>query len=85
MDAYHPEYCSWWGEKALKEFIEDKGVICYNIGWIVHEDTDMITLSSMVGGDGKSVSHIERIPKGCIIERTVLKKSKIIVYEKRRR
>ena len=72
-DAYHPEACSWWGFDDLKEFIEDDGYIVQNVGYIVHENKDFITIASMVGDHGKSVSHIERIPKGFIIKKQLLR------------
>ena len=72
-DAYHPENCNWWGFDELREFVEDDGYIAQNIGWIVHENKDILTIVSMLGDSGKSISHIQRIPKGTIIEKKLLK------------
>ena len=72
-DAFHPENCNWWGFEELEDFVKSQEFIAYNVGWVVHEDKEMLTICSMTASDGKSVSHIQRIPKGCIIERKKIK------------
>jgi len=67
-DAFHPEHCNWWDIVELDEFIQCEEWIAYNVGWIVHEDKDFYTIAGMVAGGGKAVSHIQRIPKGCVME-----------------
>lgn len=67
-DAFHPERCNWWDFEEVKDFVEDTEFIVWNAGWIIHEDKNFYTLSSMIAGHGKAVSHIQRIPKGCVIE-----------------
>ncbi|MCH7690074.1 MAG: hypothetical protein IIA17_03395, partial [candidate division Zixibacteria bacterium] len=55
-------------------FVEDSGFIVENVGYIVQENKEFITIASMVGDNGKSISHVERIPKGTIISKELLKK-----------
>ena len=72
-DAFHPENCKWYGQDDLDEFVMDCDFICENVGWVVHEDKDMITLASMVSGDNKSYSHIQRIPVGCVVKKKIIR------------
>lgn len=72
-DAFHPEHCNWWGMEELEEFVKSTEFIAWNVGVIVHEDKEFYTIASMVAEDGKSISHIQRIPKGCVIEIKKLK------------
>ena len=67
-DAFHPEQCNWWGFKEVKDFVESDGFIAWNFGCIIHEDKNFYTIASMIVEGGNAVSHIQRIPKGCIIE-----------------
>lgn len=67
-DAFHPHSGGWFNEEQLSEFIEDTDFLCCNVGWVVHEDKDMVTIAGMVSKQDQ-VSSIQRIPKGCIISR----------------
>lgn len=73
MDAYHKENCAWDDFKEVEKFVNDKGFIAFNLGWIIHEDKGMVTIASMMADNGKAVCHMERIPKGTIIKRRLLK------------
>lgn len=73
LDAFHPVNCKWTDLEELEEFIKDESFIAENVGWIVHKNKDMTTIASMVADSGGQVSHIERIPNGCIKEIKQLK------------
>lgn len=71
-DAFNPAESKWMGEKDLDDFIADVDFVVCNMGWIIHEDKNMVTIASMVSKQ-QAVAHIQRIPKGCIIKRTKIK------------
>ncbi|MEK7113028.1 MAG: hypothetical protein AAB875_06985 [Patescibacteria group bacterium] len=72
-DAFHQEPCQWENNKGIKAFIEDTDFIVESVGWIVHEDKRMITISPMRSLRLNSWSHLQRIPIGTIIKKRGLK------------
>jgi hypothetical protein len=71
-DAFHPYHGGWMTDEALEEFLEDTDYLCCNVGWIVHENKEMVTIAGMLSKQD-SASHIQRIPTGCIVKRTRIK------------
>jgi hypothetical protein len=67
-DAFCPVIEKWRDEEEIDEFLRDTDFLVCNIGWVIHEDKDMVTISGMVSKQ-EAVAHIQRIPKGCIILR----------------
>jgi hypothetical protein len=72
-DAFHPETCGWMSEKDVDEFCKDAEYICEYVGWIIKEDKRTITIASMISGKNGAFSHIQKIPKGCILKKKVIK------------
>lgn len=68
-DSFHPNNCGWMDEEDVKEFLEDTDYVCENIGWIIDENEHLVTIASMRSGEHNTLSHIQRIPTGCILER----------------
>ena len=71
-DAFHPFNCKWNNDEDVEEFLSDTDYMCCNLGWVIHEDKKMVTIASMVSKQDQ-VSHIQRIPIGCIIKRVKIK------------
>lgn len=68
-DAFAPLGGGWMNEEGIDEFISDTDYLCCNIGWVIHENKDMVTIAGMISKQD-AVSQIQRIPKGCIIKRS---------------
>jgi len=66
-DAFHPENCGWYSKGDVDDFVSDSQYQCESVGWILHQDERMVTVHSMRSGNIGSVSHIQRIPRGCIL------------------
>jgi len=71
-DAFMPAKMGWFHEEDVQDFLSDTDYLCCNLGWVIHEDKNMVTIASMVSKQD-SVSHIQRIPKGCILQRKKIK------------
>lgn len=70
-DAFNPAECKWMNEKDIDDFLNDFDFIVCNVGWVIHENKEMITIVGMASKQ-EAVGHIQRIPKGCVIKRTPL-------------
>ena len=73
FDAFHQDGCRWTSKDELEEFIKDNEFLCKNVGWVIHQDKSMITVSSQITSKGEQASHIQRIPIGCIKNIKILK------------
>lgn len=67
-DAFHPHHGGWLNEDGIDDFIADTDYLVCNVGWVIHEDKKMVTIAGMISKQD-SVSHIQRIPTGCIVKR----------------
>src|SRR5919109_5659917 len=67
-DASSPMTCRWWTQGEMRDWIAGE-VIAETVGWIVHEDSVMLTLGSQVFGFDAVWDHLQRIPIATIIER----------------
>ena len=57
-----------WKDKDEFDIYKKERMIITEIGWIVHEDKDIIILCSQVAGD-TDLGNMTRIPKGMILSR----------------
>lgn len=71
-DAFNPAESKWMDETAIDDFLSDCDFLVCNVGWVIHENKEMVTIAGMVSKQN-AVAHIQRIPKGCIIKRTTIK------------
>lgn len=70
-DAFNPANNGWMDESGIDNFLEDTDFMVCNLGWVIHESKEMVTIASMISKQD-AVSHIQRIPTGCIISRKVI-------------
>ena len=71
-DAFHQEPCRWNSWKKINEFFNDPDFQVETVGWIIKEDKEYILISPMKSLHDNSFGHIQKIPKGTIIEKKIL-------------
>lgn len=71
-DAFAPALNGWMTTDEVNEFIKDKDFIVTSVGFVIHEDKDMVTLVSQTSKQD-NYSHLQRIPKGCIVRSKTIK------------
>jgi hypothetical protein len=68
VDAASPAECRWRRADEVTEWSEGVAII-ETVGYLVHEDDQAVTLSSQVSGYDVLFDHLQRIPRGVIVER----------------
>lgn len=71
-DAFSPASNGWMTEDEVKDFIKDEDFIVTSVGFVIHEDKHTITLVAQTSQQ-EQYSHLQRIPKGCILRSKVIK------------
>lgn len=71
LDASHIE--GWATEEEVDRWNkENKGSVCFNVGWLLREDKDKIILCARTGAD-TSYGFLQKIMRKMIVKITVLK------------
>lgn len=59
---------AWQDKKELLDFATNHKWLCSNVGYLVYEDTESVTLAARLNNDGEYFGLAERISRRAIIE-----------------
>lgn len=64
LDIIHES--GWHDQDQLDDFLQEKAMTVYQVGYLYEEDEDMITIVDSYFEDKSQYGTIHIIPKGCV-------------------